>query len=91
MAAKVAEGQTTINSLKKDFNATIKAADANALMAQQNADARIKAADDNALMAKHNADARINKADAYALRAKQAAATAIRAERAMTAHNLQNI
>ena len=50
MAAKVAEGQTTINSLKKDFNATIKAADANALIAKQNDDARIKAADTNALM-----------------------------------------
>ena len=73
MAAKVAEGQTTINSLKKYFNATIKAADA------------------NTLMAKHNADAMIKEADAYALRAKQATVATVRAERAVTAHNLRNI
>ena len=91
MAAKGDEGQTIIKSLKKDFNAMIKAADANALMAKQNADARIKAAEANARMAKHNADARINEADAYALKAKQVAATTICAERAVTAHNLRNI
>ena len=60
-------------------------------MAKKNTDARIKAANANALMAKHNADARINETDAYALRAEQAAPTTIRAERAVTTHNLQNI
>ena len=60
-------------------------------MVKQNADARIKAADDNALMAKHNADAMIKEADAYALRAKQATIATVRAERAVTAHNLRNI
>ena len=54
-------------------------------------DARINAAEANALMAKQNTDTRINEADAYALRAKQAVATAIRAERAVTAHNLQEM
>ena len=102
MAAKVAEGQTTIKSMKKvrqstiksltkDLNATIKAADATALMTKKNANARIKAADYHALMATHNADARIHEADANALGAKQAVATAIRAERTVTAHNLQKI
>ena len=91
MAAKVAEGQTTINSLKKYFNVTTKAADANALMAKQNADARINAADTNALMAKHHADARVNEADSYALRANQDAARTVCAERAVTSHTLRNI
>ena len=69
----------------------INAAEANALMAKQNADARIKTADANALMAQQNADAGINEVATYALRAKGAAATTVRAERAVTAHNLQNI
>ena len=73
MAAKMAEGQTTINSLTKCFNTAIEAANANALMAKQ------------------NANARIHESGAYALRAKQAAATTVRAEIAVTAHNLLNI
>ena len=52
MATKVAERQTTINSLKKDLNATIKAAGANALMVKKNAEAGTKEADANALRAK---------------------------------------